>query len=315
MKALGTEIRETLAGIIHLILNLGWRVLARILRAGIGIMASIRGLGNPLTASRATVVMLFCFVTRTIFSLADPVPGVIPYNPAVGLAAAAAFLWGIAAAWGAAAAMVLADLLCRQWSGITFFRATGIFMLSATIALLAGSEWWKRPGRSIFTALVAACAGTLWDAAGIDLCGYYPFSRMAVLLLAYYSFFTALLGIPLARWYRSRARRAAALAGKNQRGDLMSPPSVMPAFRRGNAVWEWAAIPPVAIAAVVTLEWLLDGFNPAVPALLGSTGGSFSRTLLVAGIGLHAVVFFNLPTELLRAEGPSKGDTLTEVPY
>ncbi|HIE11089.1 MAG TPA: hypothetical protein EYP62_05695 [Kiritimatiellae bacterium] len=306
MKPSGPEIKEAAAGAVHLVRYLAGLLLARVLRAGAGILASFRVLGNPLAAARATVVLLFCTVTRVIFALADPVPGVIPYNPALALGAAAAFLWGMPAAWGSAAAMMLADSVCRQWGGVTFFRASAIFMLSATIAVLGGSGGGNRLRRSVFAALAAAWAGAFWEAAGIDVLGYYPFSRMAVLLLPYYCFFAVVLGIPLSRWYLSRQRRTAASAGQDQGKDSTYRPGVVPVAGVGSTPWKWAAIPLPVTVAVVLLEWLAYGFSPVVPAILGSAGGPLAWALLVAGMGLHALVLFNLPAELLRRAGSAR---------
>lgn len=268
---------------VRLALDAGRRFLA-------GLVISGRPLLQPSGAARAVLTAVAYLVFRTIFALADPVPGVIEYNPALAVAAATALLWGTGPAWGAAAGEALSHLLLRHSSGTIFYHTAAVLLFGRTVSALAPRLTQARLLylRAALAVTLASLVAALWSAGGVDLCGLYPFTYIYPLTLAQYLFFGLLFGIPLARWYQRRADRAQWVASfplVETAASSSEPRLLIP-----------AAITAAAGGAAVALfaESVIEGLPLFTPALLGTSGGFIAHLALRLGMILALVLSFTI---------------------
>jgi len=238
----------------------------------------LRPLGRPEAAARATVTAVFTLSLRVAFSPADPVPGVLEYDPGIAAAAAGSLLWGIPAAWGAAGGELLARILLRHGGWLTFFHCAALFLFGAVIAALAatGRRNHAGPVRQLAAVSAAAFPAALCAGGGVDLLGYYPFSYAGWIIFAEYLVFGLLFGVPLCRWYAARARRS---PWPGWGADTAAPVRL-----RANRLAGGLAAAVLTFIAVSAIQWSRDRLPPFTPQLLGTSGGAVSRAVLGAGL-------------------------------
>ncbi len=151
------------------------------------------------------ITMVILVIFRLPFAPVQMLPFCLEFNPSVVLVPLFGIFWGPAGAWGAAAAAVWGDKVLGMWSGLTFFKAAGFFMM----ALTAQQLWYEplvpscrmrqhdRRWRSIFRFVIIALPGSfaaaVWTGLGSEWFRLYPFPYLASLLVLHHVIFVTLL--------------------------------------------------------------------------------------------------------------------------
>ncbi len=163
-----------------------------------------------------TTLMLILF--RLPFAPVQMLPFCLELNPSVVLVPLVGIFFGPAGAWGVMAATLLGDALLGMWSGLSFFRAMGFFLMALT-----AQQLWYEPlvtssrmrqhdtqlrsiGRFIVVALPGSFSSAVWTGLGSELFGLYPFPYLASILVLHHLVFVALLapaayGVMVRRFY------------------------------------------------------------------------------------------------------------------
>ncbi len=224
------------------------------------------------------------------FMVIPLVPGLTHFRPANALPVVCSFLFGPAAAWGAAFGNLIGDFFGGLGPGDLFGFIANFFYALAPYRLWracgAGEPIPTTAARWALLLAVIAVASALCAATvgfGLQVLGFVPFAVLANVVVVNNFVTSAVLAPLLLAVLYPRVRKARLLYT-----DVLAPPRRVPAFRRtaGVVLAIGGTVAAFALGNLVSMGWmppLLDGsprLGFVVTVLPGLVAGAIGLTLL-----------------------------------
>ena len=253
------------------------------------------------------VVSLILVVTpRLVFSGADVVPRVIPYDPGVAFVPLCAIFFGPAGVWGAALASLLGDLLTGTWGALPVFRAIGWFL----------AAWWfsqlgrplrdterRSPLKFLQISILAAITAAAWNALGTETARLYPFSYTFMIALLHHLVFLSGFGLALHFLMAGGMSQRVAASWEEL---IEFKERVQPPFSTMLLIMVAASLGLCVIVWLIST--LVYGYHPLHPVPLGGHLGAWMEALAIPCMLIQIVAIFWPDIQLPPEEDGQLGD-------